>query len=150
MSVIPFPQRHTRGEPDLPCSSGGQRPHGSAGITGTFQSPSGRAGTMSGWLRANRFVMDSGRLWVAGVFTGELRDADGSPIGIGSRRGTAPAEISCGDRGDMAVVGPVEVNLLGLSVSVAAVTMEVGALHAPASCSDTPDSQRARASHARR
>src|SRR5450756_875762 len=49
-----------------------------------------------------------------------------SPIGRGSRRKTAPAEIVRGLRGVTAVIGPVDVDLLGLTVSVPAFTIDTG------------------------
>jgi len=122
MPVIPFPQTRRRKEPapSLP-------PNREFRIHGTFPSPSGRVGTMTGCLRLDRFVVVSDRLCAAGVFAGQLLDADGTTIGWGSRRKTAPAEIVCGLRGATAVIGPVDVNLLGLTVSVLAFTIDSGA-----------------------
>ena len=122
MAVIPFPQRERYGEsaPRPPLNRESR-------INGTFPSPSGRVGTMTGCLRLDRFVVVSDRLCVAGVFAGELLDADGTTIGWGGRYQTAPAEIVRGLRGATAVIGPVDVNLLGLTVSVLAFTIDSGA-----------------------
>jgi hypothetical protein len=79
---------------------------------------------MTGWLRLGGFVMVSGRLCIAGVFTGELVDADGTTIGIASRRRTAPVEITRTPEGLTTIVGPVDVDLLGLTVTVTAFTMD--------------------------
>jgi hypothetical protein len=95
-------------------------------IRGTFQAPSGRPGTMTGLMRLHRFVLASGRLRAVVVVTGELFDADGSRVGVGSRRKVVPVEI---DRlaGVISVsIAPHEVDLLGLAVSVNALTMEMG------------------------
>ena len=121
MAVIPFPQRERYGEsaPRPPLNRESR-------IHGTFPSPSGRVGTMTGCLRLDRFVMVSDRLCAAGVFAGQLLDADGTTIGWGSRRKTAPVEIVCGLRGVTAVIGPVDVNLLGLTVRVPAFTIDTG------------------------
>jgi hypothetical protein len=100
---------------------------GMARIQGSFRSPRGGAGTMTGWLRLGGFVVVSGQLCAAGVFTGELLDADGTTIGVGSRRRTAPVEIARTDEGITALVGPVEVDLLGLTVTVPAFAVEIGA-----------------------
>jgi len=100
---------------------------GMARIEGTFRSPRGGAGTMTGWLRLGGFVVVSGQLCAAGVFTGALLDADGTTIGVGSRRRTAPVEITRTSEGLTARVGPVDVDLLGLTVTVPAFTMETGA-----------------------
>jgi hypothetical protein len=78
---------------------------------------------MTGCLRLDRFIMVSHRLCVVGVFAGELLDADGTTIGWGSRRKTAPAEIVRDLRGLAAVIGPVDVDLMGMTVSVAAFTI---------------------------
>ena len=119
MAVIPFPQRERYGEsaPRPPLNRESR-------INGTFPSPSGRVGTMTGCLRLDRFIVVSGRLCAAGVFAGELLDADGTTIGWGSRRKTAPAEIVRGLRGATAVIGPVDVDLLCLTVSVPAFTLD--------------------------
>jgi len=79
---------------------------------------------MTGCLRLDRFVVVSDRLCAAGVFAGELLDADGTTIGWGSRRKTAPAEIVRGLHGVTAVIGPVDVDLLGLTVTVPAFTID--------------------------
>jgi hypothetical protein len=68
--------------------------------------------------------MVSGRLCAAGVFTRELLDADGTTIGIASRRRTAPVEITRIPEGLATLVGPVDVDLLGLTVSIPAFTMD--------------------------
>jgi len=122
MPVIPFPQRRRHREPAplLPLNRESR-------IHGTFPSPSGRVGTMTGCLRLDRFVVVSDRLFAAGVFAGELLDADGTTIGWGGRYQTAPAEIVRGLRGVTAVIGPVDVDLLGLTVSVPAFTIDSGA-----------------------
>ncbi len=68
---------------------------------------------MTGRLRLRRFVLVSDQLCAAGILTGALLDADGTPIGHGSRRHTAPAAFSKGVREVTAVIGPVDVDLLG-------------------------------------
>lgn len=89
-------------------------------VRGTFRSPSGRSGTMTGSVRVERVVTTSGSLWVQGVFTGELLDADGSHIATSSRRHLACARIARDLEGAPTVVGPVQIDLLGLRVSVPA------------------------------
>jgi hypothetical protein len=88
---------------------------------------------MTGCLRLDRFIVVSDRLCAAGVFAGELLDADGTTIGWGSRRKTAPAEIVRGRRGITAVIGPVDVDLLGLTVRVPAFTLDMVARIRPSS-----------------
>jgi hypothetical protein len=89
MTVIRFPQRHRNAEP-APVRPSNRK----ARIHGTFGSPSGGVGTMTGWMRLERFHVVSDRLCAAGVFTGELLDSDGTTIGVGSRRRSVPAEIA--------------------------------------------------------
>jgi hypothetical protein len=100
---------------------------GMARIHGTFRSPRGGEGTMTGWLRLGGFVVVSGQLCAAGVFTGELLDADGTTIGVSSRRRTAPVKITRTAERLTALVGPVDVDLLGLTVAVPAFIVETGA-----------------------
>jgi hypothetical protein len=95
-------------------------------MRGTFRAPSGRAGTMTGSMRLYRLILTSGRLGAIAVFTGELLDADGSKVGIGSRRTIVPAEIVRSARGLSVTIGPLDVDLLGLTVALEAVTLEMG------------------------
>lgn len=95
-------------------------------ICGTFQSPSGRPGRMTGLMRLHRLVLAPGRLRAIVVFTGELFDADGSRVGVGSRRTIVLAEIVRSASGISVSIGPVDVDLLGLAVSVEAFTLEMG------------------------
>lgn len=112
---VPQPHRHpgraARSAANLP-------PNGESRIVGVFRSPTGATGTMSGWFRLVRFLADGDRLRAEGVFTGELLDADGTSIGIGSRRSTVPAALTRSADGLVALMGPLEVDLLGLRVSV--------------------------------
>ena len=126
MPVIPFPQRHWNGEP-APV----RPPNREARIHGTFPSPSGGLGTMTGWMRLDRFHVVSDRLCAAGVFTGELHDSDGTTIGVGSRRRSVPAEITRSLHYRAVVIGPVDVDLLGLIVNIPAFTMDTGVERQP-------------------
>lgn len=89
-------------------------------IHGTFRSPRGLAGSMHGSLRLERVGVEADGLRVAGVFTGELLDADGTSIGVGSRRQVAPAMVPDDGDGGHVLIGPVQVDLLGLDVSIPA------------------------------
>jgi hypothetical protein len=121
MAVIPFPQRHRYRESDhVP-------PNRESRIHGTFPSPSGRVGTMTGCFRLDRFIMVADRLCASGVFGGQLLDADGTSIGWGSRRKACPAETVRGLHEVTAVIGPVDVDLMGMTVSVGAFTIHTGA-----------------------
>jgi hypothetical protein len=121
MTVIPFLTRRAK-----PSEPGTVPPLPEAAVaTGTFHSPSGRAGTFTGTYRLERFVSQFGQLAAAGVFTGELTDSDGSHIGMSSRRHTAAVEVIATRTTLLARLGPVDVNLLGFMVTVAELTLEV-------------------------
>ena len=119
MRTTPVPENRTDAEPPARPSL----THATA-VRGTFRSPKGKVGAMSGWLRLDRFVVAAEGLQAAGVFTGELIDGDGTLIGVGSRRKTVPASISHAERGIMATIGPVDVDLLGLLVTIRPFSVE--------------------------
>lgn len=87
-------------------------------VRGTFRSPRGRAGRMSGSVRLQRLVLVPRGAFVTGVFTGELRDHDGSLIGVESRRATAPANLVQDERGFRPWVRPFSLDLMGITVDV--------------------------------
>lgn len=94
-------------------------------VIGSFCSPSGGVGTFRGSYRLERLVPQFGLLSAAGVFTGLLVDADGSRVGVGSRRQTVAVELS-GSRMPLEVrLGPVDVNLLGFLVTMNELTVAV-------------------------
>lgn len=112
MTVVPFSPRAARPK------AGFGTPATVAAVTGSLDSPSGQVGTFTGSFRLERFVSQSGKLAAAGVFTGVLTDADGSRIGMGSRRQTAAVEVQASGTGLVVRLGPLDVNLLGLVVAV--------------------------------
>lgn len=116
MTVIAFRPRQ-RGE-----ASG--RPEEHAAITGTFQSPRGRCGRMDGILRVRRLVVLPTGTRIVGVFTAELREADGSLIGVDSRRTTVAVDVVEEGPGRRLVVPPLELDLLGMAVRVDGLTVE--------------------------
>jgi len=114
MNVLSFDAGRRARTPDIgmPCPAGV--------VTGSFGSPTGSAGTFTGTYRVERLLDQYGHPAAAGVFTGELVDAEGRRIGVGSRRHTAAVELR-GDASDgtcEARMGPLDVNLLGFMVSV--------------------------------
>lgn len=120
MTVIPFPA----GSADRWVGPG-PRFRADAAVSGEFGSPSGRTGRFTGAYRLERFVTQFGHLAAAGVFTGELTEADGTPVGVGSRRHTAAVELVAGPGALVARIGPLDVNLLGLLVGVDEFEMQV-------------------------
>lgn len=112
MTVIPIHGRSTR--------RGRRGANGTTAstVSGTFTDPNGCAGTFEGSYRLERLVSDHGQTAAAGVFAGDLLDADHRVIGTGSRRHTAAVVIEPGAAGHVASLGPVEVNLIGFPVLV--------------------------------
>jgi hypothetical protein len=75
---------------------------------------------MSGSMRVERFIDLPHAVALDAVFTGRLVDADGTPIGVGSRRQQVPAAVLPSPEGAQLSVGPLQVDILGLTVSVPA------------------------------
>lgn len=94
-------------------------------VRGTFSAPSGAAGTFVGCYRLERIVDQFGQPSAAGVFTGELVDADGQRVGMGSRRHTAAVELIAGPDAFVARLGPLDVNVFGFVVAMDEVTVAV-------------------------
>jgi hypothetical protein len=86
---------------------------------------------MSGSVRVERIVALPDRTTVDAVFTGHLIDADGLPIGVGSRRQQVPATLVPSPDGAWLTAGPLQVDLLGLTVSVPAFTVATGDVSTP-------------------
>jgi hypothetical protein len=127
MSVIAFRPRPRprRGTDDAAATAVAATP-GEEGtvVTGTFRSPRGRAGTMTGHLRLQRLVLVPRGAFVTGVFTGELREPDGSLVGVDSRRATVPADLVRDEDGLHPVVRPVRLDLMGIAIEVPAFAIE--------------------------
>jgi len=81
---------------------------------------------MVGSLRLSRLLVVANHVRAAGIFAGELWGPDGTLIGLASRRHTVPAAIEHGSHGVTAVLGPVDVDLLGLRVRIEAFDMRLG------------------------
>jgi hypothetical protein len=111
MTVIAFQPRPSRRSPR---STGGE----GTTISGTFRSPRGRSGSMVGHLRLQRLVIAPRGAFVTGVFTGELREPDGTLVGVDSRRATAPADLVRDENGLRPVVRPLRLDLMGITVEI--------------------------------
>ena len=117
MTVIAFRPR--------PGRAGLRHPDGGGvAITGTFRSPCGRSGTMTGSLRLQRLVIVPRGAFVTGVFAGELREPDGTLVGVDSRRASAPADLVRDDRGLRPVVRPLQLDLMGIMIDVDSFAIE--------------------------
>ena len=116
MTVIAFPHPYSQPE----HTYAGSNPS----VTGAFQSPRGRSGHMNGTLRVRTLLPSPAGVSVTGVFTAELREADGGLIGVDSRRATLTASPLRGERGLQLVVDPLELELMGITVRVQRFTIE--------------------------
>ena len=119
MTVIPFTGRTQRSGTAAPP------PAAPAVVTGSFGSPSGRAGTFVGSYRLERCLSRFGQLAAAGVFTGQLTDADGRSIGLGARRTTVAVQVVSTATALLVQIGPLDVNLLGFLVGVDELSVDV-------------------------
>ena len=114
MTVLAFRPRRS---PGAPASCG-------IPLHGTFRSPRGGEGVMTGHLRLQRLVLAPRGAFVTGVFTGELREPGGTLIGWESKRSTVPADLVRDDSGLHPVVRPLELDLMGLTVQVRSFAIE--------------------------
>lgn len=112
MTVLPFRTASSS------TARGTGPPSSAAELVGTFAAPSGGRGTFTGSYRFERLVDQFGQLAAAGIFTGELHDADGRQVGLASRRLTCAALVENDAEMHLVRIGPVDVNLLGLMVTV--------------------------------
>ena len=78
---------------------------------------------MRGSLRVNRLVVVPSGTFVTGVFTGELRDDDGSLIGVDTHRATITADVVETAEGRLTVLRPFQLDLMGIPVEVGATTI---------------------------
>jgi hypothetical protein len=110
MTVIAFRPRH---DSDGPAPGDGENV-----VTGTFRSPRGLTGIMTGTLRLHRVVLAPRGVFVTGVFTGELREPDGTLVGRDSTRATVPADLTRDEHGLHPVVRALQLELMGIGVHV--------------------------------
>ena len=115
MTVIAF-------RPRPPATS--QASHAPVPLAGTFRSPRGRLGHMVGALRVHRLLIVPRGTFVTGVFTGELRDDDGSLVGVDTRRATIAADLVREGHGYLPVLRPFQLDLMGITVDVDATTID--------------------------
>lgn len=101
--------------------------------TGTFTNADG-TGTFTGKFTPQKFSVVNGTLQATGLLTGTLTDANGSTLGTVSRTATIPvnttnaaaAPAGCGILN--LVLGPLNLNLLGLVVTLNQVHLTITAV----------------------
>jgi hypothetical protein len=79
---------------------------------------------MVGALRVHRLLIVPRGTFVTGVFTGELRDDDGSLVGVDTRRATIAADLVREGHGYLPVLRPFQLDLMGITVDVDATTID--------------------------
>lgn len=102
-------------------------------VTGTFTNADG-TGTFAGKFTPQKFTVVSGTLQATGLLTGTLTDANGTTLGTVSRTVTIPvnttdaanAVAGCGILN--LVLGPLNLNLLGLVVTLNQVHLTITAV----------------------
>jgi hypothetical protein len=94
-------------------------------VAGAFGSPSGSGGAFVGSYRLEHVTSQFGQLAAAGVFTGELVDSSGARMGVGARRTTVACHAHRTQDGLEVQIGPADVNLLGLLVTIDEFSVDV-------------------------
>jgi hypothetical protein len=79
---------------------------------------------MIGSVRLQRLVIEPRGAFVTAVFTGELREPDGTIVGVDSRRATVPADLVPHDDGLRPVVRPLQLDLMGIAIDVDSFVIE--------------------------
>ena len=101
-----------------------------ADVTGTL--PDGK-GSVDGTFDVSRFTVDNGELMAVGTFTGTITDAT-TTLAQGSQQVALPVDVAQSD-GDCRilnlVLGPLDLNLLGLQVDLAQVVLDITAQQGP-------------------
>lgn len=117
MTVIAFPRR-----PRAASARGADAP---VPVTGRFRSPRGRTGHLEGALRVRRLVILPGGAFVTGVVTGELFDADGTLVGVDSRRVTLAVDLVRQGGFFVPVAHASRLDLMGLAVDLDPTVLDV-------------------------
>jgi hypothetical protein len=103
-------------------------------VQGTFQNADG-TGTFAGTFTPSKFSVVNGVLEATGLLKGTLTDANGTTLGTVSQTVTIPVNIKASDPPacqilDL-VLGPLNLNLLGLVVTLNQVHLNITAVPGP-------------------
>jgi hypothetical protein len=103
-------------------------------VNGTF----GNGGTVTGTFTPKRFAAQNGALVAIGTLHSVLTDAAGSAVGTADTAVTLPVQLPAGDVSTLAacpilhlVLGPLDLNLLGLTVHLNTVVLDITAISGP-------------------
>jgi hypothetical protein len=108
-------------------------------VQGTFTDAQGGVGAVTGTFTPARFAVQNGRLVAAGTLHSVLTDAAGNQVGTADTPVTAPVQLP-GSGGVSAqalcsvlhlVLGPLDLNLLGLLVHLNQVVLDITAQSGP-------------------
>jgi hypothetical protein len=95
-------------------------------ITGTLTDAQGAAGTFVGRFGIQRFTVQNGQLAAVGTLTGTLTNATGGVIGTVSQSATMPVAVTAATCQILnLVLGPLDLNLLGLHVDLNQVLLNI-------------------------
>jgi hypothetical protein len=110
----------------------------SAPVTGTFPDALGGTGTVTGTFTPTEFIADGGNLLAKGIADLTLTDSAGQQVGTASPEVTLPAAAPGGTAGIQAscqildlVLGPLDLDLLGLVVHLNQVHLNITAESGP-------------------
>ncbi|GAB2602603.1 hypothetical protein GCM10027087_49240 [Paractinoplanes abujensis] len=104
----------------------------SAPVTGTFTDAAGGTGTFTGTFTPAKFVAQNGDLLATGKLTGTLTDSSGTALGTVDQSVNAPvaiAQATC--RVLDLVLGPLHLDLLGLTVDLNQLHLVINAVPGP-------------------
>jgi hypothetical protein len=103
-----------------------------APVTGTFTDAQGGTGTFTGTYTVDQFVQNGDAVTAEGTVTGVLKDATGAEVGNVDATPAAlpldPAATAAGCQVLNLVLGPLDLNLLGLVVHLDTVHLNITAV----------------------
>lgn len=103
-----------------------------APITGSFTDALGGTGTFAGTLTLTKFTSSGGQLSAVGTLAGTLTDSLGNVLGTVTRSVTLPvANITGSCQILHLVLGPLDLDLLGLQVHLNQVVLDITAQSGP-------------------
>ena len=114
-------------------------PKAAAGtMTSTVNGTFGDGGTVSGTFTPTRFAARNGAVVAIGTLHSVLTDAAGSTVGTADTPVTLPVQLPAGGVSTLAacpilhlVLGPLDLNLLGLTVHLNTVVLDITAISGP-------------------
>lgn len=99
-------------------------------VTGTFTDASGGAGTFAGTFTPSRFAAEGDRLTVVGVLAGQLLDSQGQSQAVSQEQSFEVRQVVPGVGCEVLDLdlGPLDLDLLGLVVSLDEVLLNITAV----------------------